>query len=118
MLNPDVSLAHSINSDNNNPGDQSQVCGLNQGQSPTTIDSYVGCKNPNTNIPPTTFSQVLSYSLSNSLFISDFTVSFIKMSSVGYGLQNYNSNTGSYTNITKAGKLGVLTSIDLNTCFL
>jgi len=97
MINPDLSLAYSIdyiNNSHNNTVAQRQTCGK-----PSSSSTYPGCLNPKTTIPPITYNQVLSYTLNNSKFLSDFKLSFTKMTTVGY-----------------PEKLGILTSIDLTTC--
>lgn len=103
MINPDLSLAYSIdyiNNSHNNTVVQRQTCGKS---SSSTLNfknpSYPGCLNPKTTIPPITYNQVLSYTLNNSKFLSDFKFSFTKMTTVGY-----------------PEKLGILTAIDLTTC--
>lgn len=101
MLNPDLSLAYSIdyiNNSHNNTIGQRQTCGrliTTNFKNP----SYPGCLNPKTTLPPITYNQILSYTLNNSKFLLDFQSSFTKMMTVGY-----------------PGKLGILTSIDLTTC--
>lgn len=100
MLNTDMSLGFSINTDNAQ-GVVGQVCG------PSAINgnSY-GCSQPTSSSAPSTFSLVSQYASSNSQFLTDFARSFAKMTSVGYGVSGGSSS----------GKLGTLTNIDLNTC--
>jgi hypothetical protein len=109
MMNPDLSLAYSIdyiNNSHNNTVVQRQTCGISSSSSSSSSTTtnfknplYPGCLNPKATIPPITYNQVLSYTLNNSKFLSDFKFSFTKMTTVGY-----------------PGKLGILTSIDLTTC--
>ena len=105
MLNPDLSLAYSIdyiNNSHNNTFGVRQTCGGISSTNNNNIKNpslYPGCLNPKTTLPPITYHQILSYTLNNSKFLLDFKSSFTKMTTVGY-----------------PGKLGILTSIDLTTC--
>jgi len=120
MLNPDMAIAYSIQANNSNPIiGQRQVCGpktINRINTPgqKTPGGY-GCKSPSNLIHPITWDQCLNYTTNNTLFLNDFAKSFMKMTTVGYGIQEIN-NDGSYKKIKDEGKLGMLTSLDLNSC--
>ena len=101
MLNSDIALAFNASiSGVNNIGIIGQTCGGKD------ITSYV-CQNPVTQVipSPSTADLVKSYISDNKLFLSAFAVSFVKMTSVGYKLDG-----------AGGGKLGSLTSVNLDTC--
>jgi len=99
MLNADMALAFDP-STANGQGVVGQLCG------PTAIaGTAYGCDRPQDTTVPSTASQVQQYLLHNDLFLADFSESFTKMVTVGYGVDG-----------TSTGKLGSLTSIDLTTC--
>lgn len=122
MLNPDMAIAYTILPDNSE-----QIIGPRQVCGPKTINRInipgdktpggYGCRDPSNLIQPSTWDQCLQYAADNTLFLFDFAASFTKMSTVGYGIQVQNDD-GSYTTIKDEGKLGMLTSLDLDSCNL
>jgi len=119
MLNPDMSFAYSIHSNNSEPTGTGirQECGYKVIKKYKHKPKIYGCKNPYDIIQPETWNQCVNYSINNTLFLFDFSDSFTKMTTVGYGIQVQNDG-GSYTIINEGGKLGMLTSIHLSSCSL
>jgi hypothetical protein len=109
MLNVDMALAFSIEQDANNVGVLNQVCGpAVTFESSGLID--FGCDRPLNRAGASTLPQVRRYDENNTAFYADFEIAYVKMVTVGYGVP---ANTDG---ATASGKLGTLTSIDLNTC--
>ena len=120
MLNPDMAIAYSIQSNNSIPiSGPRQVCGPKTvGRIPgIQLPAEYGCKSPANPLPPSTWDLCLSYASDNSLFIKSFAIAFTNMTTIGYGIKVLQPNNVFLT--TKINeKLGSLFAIDLNNCSL
>jgi hypothetical protein len=103
MLNSDMSLAYSI-FDEENPhpyGTDSDVLGNHKCSRYIVPENTPGCINPLNAMLPSTFDLVKNYAHDNDAFLKEFAKSYVKMTSVGYGLNPDNE-----------GKFGSLTPIE------
>ena len=108
MLNSDMAMGFPAGTDETIGASVVGYPGQNCG--PRSVNNAYGCTSGTSGIGlntshPSTFTQVNSYRRSNSLFLSDFAVSFVKMMTIGYS-----------TAPSTSGKLGTLTNIDLTKC--
>ena len=94
-------------SENSSPvGLAGQTCG------PNSVNNGYGCGNGGnpprgqSTTQPSTFNLVNSYASNNQLFLNSFAAAFDKMVSIGYTSASLSTN----------GKIGTLTSINLNSC--
>ena len=106
MLNADTFLAFPISTELPPLSGPKPICG----PSSTALNVSYGCKNPTALIPPTTYELCRMYATNNSAFLQAFAVAYTKMTTVGYGVPAAEDGA------TSTGKLGTLTSIDLDTC--
>lgn len=113
MLNVDMSTAFEIDTRNRPAGCIScgsgrQRCGGNNGGG---NNNNRGCRNPNSNsndVP--TFDLVQSFIDSNEAFLDAFSAAWLRLTTIGYGVP------GSGDGDQAKGKLGVVTTIDFDTC--
>ena len=106
MLNADMCIGFNITIDGVSPtstAPATQRCGPQSGPG-----GAFGCSAPSNLIKPITYALTNEYA-QNTAFYNAFSVSYTKMTTVGY-------RGFSATATTTTGKLGTLTGIDLSQC--
>lgn len=105
MLNTDMSVAFDISIQSNGLAVGTQRCGA-QGAPGNTY----GCAGPTARAVPSTYALAKQFADDNAAFLQAFAVSYVKMTTAGYGVP------ADVDGSTSTGKLGTLTAIDLSTC--
>jgi hypothetical protein len=100
MLNSDMSLAYSI-FDERDHHYHNDMVGHHKCSRYIVPENKPGCINPLNSMLPSTFDLVSKYADDNDAFLKEFAKSYVKMTSVGYGLNPDNE-----------GKFGSLTPLE------
>jgi hypothetical protein len=118
MLNTDMTISYDANVDMG-VGQVGQICGPTgrtylEGQVLAEGESAFGCSPDQPYMPPTC-SLTCQYANNNCFFLDKFVISWNKMVSAGYGTPPNGSIPDS---VSSGGKLGTLTNLKLDTCWL